>query len=277
MSSNFMGLKTRILSALVAAGSFVAIGFYGGPPGIAVVSVGIVMLGCYEFTQIGFPADEKLPPFLKVLFLGSCFAFISAALLLEPVISLATLALTSMIFFSCLLSALHKTVPLEMIRKLSSSLILGLVYTGLLPIFALKLLFLPYGLKWFSLMLIVVFSGDTFAYFVGLCFGKRKLMSSVSPKKTVAGAWGGLMGSGLVAWLAGVYLVDKHALVLFITGSIASSFFAQFGDLFESLLKRVSGHKDSGSIMPGHGGVLDRLDGIYFASPIFFLVAQYLS
>ncbi len=272
-----MGLQTRILSALVAGGAFVTIGFYGGPSGIAVISVGIVMLGCYEFTQIGFPPDEKLPPFLKVLFLGSCFAFIATALLLKPVTGLATLALTSMIFFSCLLSALHKTVPLEMIRKLSSSLILGLIYTGLLPIFALKILFLPDGLKWFSLMLIVVFSGDTFAYFVGLFFGKRKLMPSVSPKKTIAGAWGGLVGSGLVAWLAGVYFVDKEVLMLFVTGSIASGFFAQFGDLFESLLKRVSGHKDSGSIMPGHGGVLDRLDGIYFASPVFFLVAHSLS
>lgn len=272
-----MGLQTRILSALVAGGAFVAIGFYGGPSGIAVVSVGIIMLGCYEFTRIGFPPDEKLPPFLKVLFLGSCFAFISASLLLKPVTSLATLALTSMILFSCLLSSLHKAVPLELIRKLSSSLVLGLVYTCLLPIFALKILFLPDGLRWFSLMLIVVFTGDTFAYFIGLCFGRRKLMLSVSPKKTVAGAWGGLMGSGIAACLAGFYFVDKQALVLFVMGSVASGFFAQFGDLFESLLKRVSERKDSGSIMPGHGGVLDRLDGIYFASPVFFLVAQSLS
>jgi len=122
---------------------------------------------------------------------------------------------------------------------------------------------------WILYVLGVVWCGDTGAYFVGRAFGKRKLHPKVSPKKTVEGAIGGLVGSVgggcvLIA-LLGLPLAPWKVLVLSALGGAL----AQLGDLTESLLKRACGVKDSGTLLPGHGGMLDRVDGVIFAFPFF--------
>jgi phosphatidate cytidylyltransferase len=130
--------------------------------------------------------------------------------------------------------------------------------------------------------LTVAWLGDTGAYFAGHRFGRRKLLPSVSPAKTVEGAIGGLAGSivGAAAFSmvlllpAGVPLEPLPAMVL---GGILGAG-AQLGDLAESLLKREAGVKDSGTVFPGHGGVLDRFDGIFIALPLtYFLLPYFLS
>ena len=134
------------------------------------------------------------------------------------------------------------------------------------------LLLLPVLLTWAS---------DTGAYFVGRAIGGRKLIPSVSPGKTVAGAIGGLAASVLVAWIGGRVLLPRVAqLALTPRGAIlfgvAISIAAQIGDLFESLLKREAGVKNSSSLLPGHGGVLDRFDSLFFALPAAYLLADWL-
>jgi phosphatidate cytidylyltransferase len=118
--------------------------------------------------------------------------------------------------------------------------------------------------------------GDIFAYFSGISMGRHKLFPALSPKKTVEGAIGGLIGSmagGLAMWFG---FFQDIPVALFIFLSIVTGIFAQTGDLFESLLKRVAQVKDSGRIMPGHGGLLDRLDGVLFALPFFYGIAYAL-
>ena len=122
---------------------------------------------------------------------------------------------------------------------------------------------------------IIVWAADTFAYFVGRAFGKTKLWPSVSPKKTIEGFIGGAVGAIVVA------LIYNHFLQLFsisvlILSSIAITVFAMYGDLVESKFKRNLEIKDSGALLPGHGGILDRFDGVLLSAPIYFLIIRYL-
>ena len=127
------------------------------------------------------------------------------------------------------------------------------------------------GAFWVLLVLAVVFVGDTSAYHVGSKFGRHKLCPSVSPGKTVEGALGGLAGNlaaGSVVKM--LFLPDlpwSEGLLFFAAAGVAG----QIGDLFESQLKRWGNIKDSGAILPGHGGILDRIDALLFAAPLAYL------
>jgi len=154
-------------------------------------------------------------------------------------------------------------------------LLFGLFYLPLLLGHLVPLRLLDHGQHWIFLTLIVIMSCDSCAYFVGRRFGRRKLYEAVSPNKSIEGAVGGLAGSVLA-----VYLV-KFSFMPFI-GSVDGLLIGlllgsagQLGDLFESLLKRSCGVKDSGTIIPGHGGMLDRLDSLLFAFPLVFYIARY--
>jgi phosphatidate cytidylyltransferase len=129
--------------------------------------------------------------------------------------------------------------------------------------------------------LVVTWASDIGAFFVGRALGRRKLIPSVSPGKTVAGAVGGLLASMLVAWLyARSVLVPVASLGLTTWGALGFgagiSVAAQIGDLFESLLKREARVKDSSHIIPGHGGILDRFDSLIFVLPLAYLLLGWL-
>jgi phosphatidate cytidylyltransferase len=118
------------------------------------------------------------------------------------------------------------------------------------------------------LLLAIIWIGDTAAYYCGRAFGRHMLAPKVSPKKTVEGAVAGFMGSVLAGTLGGVWLGEAWLNLVVISGVTAIA--GQFGDLAESALKRSAGVKDSSSILPGHGGILDRLDSLFFAAPVFY-------
>ncbi len=125
---------------------------------------------------------------------------------------------------------------------------------------------------WALYALMLVWAADTFAYLAGSRWGRTKLAPQISPGKTIAGVYGALAGSSVIAivggWLLGVR--DTILLPLVVLGLIAVVF-SIVGDLFESLVKRHAGVKDSGALFPGHGGVFDRLDAVFAALPIFAL------
>jgi phosphatidate cytidylyltransferase len=129
--------------------------------------------------------------------------------------------------------------------------------------------------------LVVTWASDIGAYFVGRAIGGRKLIPSVSPGKTVAGAVGGLVASMLVAWAFARYVLVPVASLGFtpwgalVFGALVSVA-AQTGDLFESLIKREAGVKDSSRIIPGHGGILDRFDSLIFVLPVAYLLLGWL-
>jgi len=116
---------------------------------------------------------------------------------------------------------------------------------------------------------ILIWSNDTFAYIIGKNFGKTKLLERVSPNKTVEGFIGGLLGS-ICASLIIFNLIDLFDLETWLSLAVIASVFGTIGDLIQSKFKRQAGVKDSGALMPGHGGLYDRLDSIIFASPFLY-------
>lgn len=126
---------------------------------------------------------------------------------------------------------------------------------------------------------ILIWTNDTFAYLVGKNFGKRKLFPAISPKKTIEGFIGGLVFAIVSGVVLSQYYIGAKNFYFWIVIAIIVSIFSTLGDLIESKFKRVAGIKDSGKIMPGHGGILDRLDSIIFVIPfinLFYLILHYL-
>lgn len=144
----------------------------------------------------------------------------------------------------------------------------------LLPAFIAMMLLAALGPWWLLAGLVLVWATDTGAYFAGRAFGKRFLAKSISPKKTWEGAIGGLITAIIVGFLFYAFVPEFEAISFFVWlyTMIAVVCFSIIGDLFESMLKRVAGVKDSGTLLPGHGGLLDRIDGLLAAMPVYALL-----
>lgn len=147
---------------------------------------------------------------------------------------------------------------------------LGVMYIAVPLSYVVPLRQIDGGQWWIMFLLVVIWSNDTFAFFTGKTLGKTKLCPEISPKKTVEGAVGGLAGGFLAAYLFNsIFSLGLDAGgVLILSALIGAIGIA--GDLFESLLKRAAGVKDSGTLIPGHGGVLDRIDSLLFPIPVLY-------
>ncbi len=132
-------------------------------------------------------------------------------------------------------------------------------------------------------LFILVWTNDTFAYIVGKTIGKTKLLERISPKKTVEGLIGGIVFAVFAGYLISKYYIQpspkfsEKSILIWVTIAVIVGVFGTIGDLIESKFKRIAGVKDSGKIMPGHGGILDRLDSVIFVAPIIFLFYQILN
>lgn len=127
---------------------------------------------------------------------------------------------------------------------------------------------------------ILIWTNDTFAYLVGKSLGKNKLFERISPKKTIEGFLGGVLFAVIASFIISQYYVTLLPLWCWVIIAVLVSVFGTLGDLIESKFKRVAGVKDSGSIMPGHGGIFDRLDSIIFVAPLVYLflkIIEYVS
>ncbi len=154
--------------------------------------------------------------------------------------------------------------------------VLGAAYPGLLLAALIPLRKLPRGEWWILLAVTVTWLNDTFAYFVGRAFGRRKLYERISPSKTWEGALGGALGSilGAVA-VARLWIPELPPWAAALIGA-GAAVLGPVGDLSESMLKRAFGAKDSGRLLPGHGGLLDRIDALLFNAPFVLFCARLL-
>ena len=214
---------------------------------------------------------------LRSLFFILCATVYFSVVWLTPMAAFGAAILACAAFFGIILLQMGRHIELSKILQIQSAAALGFIYCGLFPALATKTLEFSDGPIWLIGLLVVVFIGDTFAFFSGRAFGKRTLLGTVSPKKTIEGAIGGLIGSVLIGTLCGsLYFPQLNPLSLALL-ALLTGVFAQTGDLFESLIKRVADVKDSGGIMPGHGGMLDRVDGVFFAAPVYFFIVSFLT
>lgn len=268
-------MRLRLFSALIALVLLAFATWVGGPSGLLAIALLVVMGASYEYSRLVFSAPAH-SQFLTWIFMGINGMVLSVGVLSFNLLSVIFASLIVLIFVISLL-AVQTEEDLAPILKFQSTAALGMVYCGVFPVFAIRLLLAHDAFIFFFGLLAIVFSGDTMAYLTGRFFGRHRLLSPVSPKKTVEGAIGGLVGSALSGGVLSYFLTGPANVYLLVGVGVLTGMAAQFGDLFESLLKRVAKVKDSGSIMPGHGGLLDRIDGVYFGAPIFYLLLNLLN
>ena len=149
-----------------------------------------------------------------------------------------------------------------------STTLFGILYVSWFFSFLIKIRYLHAGLGFLAALLLITKLGDIGAYLIGSSFGKHPLIPRISPKKTIEGAFGGLLFSVLGALASRIFLGFDYLHLILI--GLGLGILCQLGDLSESLLKRDCGIKDSGSIFPGMGGVLDEIDSLLFAGPVFY-------
>ncbi len=266
-------LAFRVATALVALPLLLA-AFFKGPVWLGVAIVALALLaGLFEF--FGLLRARGLRPLrlTGLLLAAAMFADVAApGLLAIPLWPLCALLLLAVTLGPG--RALEDTVPA------AAMTLLGAIYLGALggTIAALHLLPPPGAGPWRILLLLaIVMASDTLAFFVGHALGRHRLAPRVSPGKTVEGALGGIVGGIVGALAVRAYGMPALPLVDALTLGACVAGAGIVGDLDESLLKRWAGVKDSGTLFPGHGGALDRLDGLLFGAPIlyyYFLVAR---
>jgi phosphatidate cytidylyltransferase len=264
-------IKQRIITAFIALPVLFLCVLYASQGLFAGLLFVVSALALQEFYRMALPAQRRLEGSLSIVVgvlccVGIVYADSPAALLLSLV--LPFMALTLVYLFR--VQDMH-----QVSRDIAVSL-LGIFYVPVLLSHAALLRALPDGRNWVLLVLVVVMASDTMAYFIGMKLGRHRLYEKVSPKKTLEGSIGGLLGAlfgaaiGKLWFFTGLSWLDV-AFIGFVVGA-----FSQIGDLVESLLKRSFEVKDSGSLLPGHGGLLDRLDSLLFAFPLTYLYAAWV-
>jgi phosphatidate cytidylyltransferase len=259
---------TRVLSALVLLP--IVVGTVWLLPPVATLALALVaaVLAFVEYVAIAAALGAYVPRAVPgAAVLGACAALGSGWGLVDVVL------MTALITVGALAVASGRPGP-EILRN-SAAALFPIVYIGM-PLGALAAVRVSGGREAILLMMATIVISDSAQYYTGRAVGRRPLAPSISPKKTQEGAIGGLV-FGTLAFVIGarfVFAETPVALLVLVGASIAA--LGIVGDLFESLLKRSAGVKDSGALIPGHGGVLDRIDSWLFAAPVYYVFVRYL-
>lgn len=266
-------MRARIISSIVLLPIVIFMLYYGGLP-LAVFLCAATLIGLYEFYK-AVHMDEIL---LKIL--TAVFTMIAYIVFYKELF--AYLNLVMLIFVVLCLSVYALKYPRISLSQLS--------YVGFACIYIVYLMLHIAMVRsfgdnghWFVwLIFIIAFGSDSSAYFAGVTLGKHPLVPKLSPKKTIEGSVGGVIGAGLLTVGFGYFMTAYGPLesldklwVFFFVGAVGSAV-SQIGDLVGSAMKRQTEIKDFGKIIPGHGGILDRLDSILLTAPYVYLVMRVL-
>ncbi|MDZ4164978.1 MAG: phosphatidate cytidylyltransferase [Smithellaceae bacterium] len=256
--------RKRWVTALAALPALIGIIAYGNLAVFSALIYLVLILALHEFYLMVLGKEHRLARWLGIS--TASFLYISVYQG-DPRVILATASMSViLIFLFFLWQARVQPFAFDLLTRVIS----GLFYVAFGFSHLIMIRQFPDGISWVFLVLVLAFAGDTLAFYAGKAWGKTKLMPTVSPGKTEAGILG-LIAGGVIGTIAFkiLFLPDLpvgHALILGFTGSIIG----QLGDLCESAIKRSIGVKDSGSILPGHGGILDRIDCLLFIVPFVY-------
>ncbi len=262
-------MSARIVAGLVGVASLVPSMLWGGVIAVDLLVWTALGVGLFEYGRMAFPGQ---PVLRAAVACAGVLVFGAMVYLPFAVVGPLLIGLT----LGSFLLVMGTTPDLEGSADRLGRLVLGMVYVGGLFAFIPLVRRLDQGVGWIFVLLAASWLGDTGAYFAGRAFGRHKLAKRLSPKKTWEGAIGGFFTSmaGAVAF-GMLFGLDTSWIVLAGLGGVLDAF-GVLGDLAESMLKRAFGVKDSGGILPGHGGILDRVDSVLFAGPVLYLVVSWV-
>jgi phosphatidate cytidylyltransferase len=259
---------TRVLSALVLLPAVIGVVWFLPPLATLLLALVAAALAFVEYASIAAALGVYVPRLVSGTAVVAACAALGSGLGMADVV-----VMTALITIGAL--AVGSGEPGPAILRDGSAAWFPVGYIGL-PLGALAAVRDSGGRGAVLLLMITIVISDSAQYYTGRALGRRPLAPSISPKKTLEGAIGGLI-FGTIAFVIGARLVFPNApvpLVALVGASIAA--LGIVGDLFESLLKRSAGVKDSGTLIPGHGGVLDRIDSWLFAAPVYYVFVRYL-
>ena len=252
-----------ILGAAIAA----AVWFLGSVPLLAITEV-VLLLAFLEYAALAERLGvrvAKVPAAVAAMLACAAMAFPGAPV--EVVLMAAVLALGALVLSSGRAGS-------EALHDIAASL-LPTLYLGL-PLGALMATRAAAGREVALLLVLTVVVSDTAQYYWGRALGRRLLAPAISPKKTVEGALGGLVFGTVTMVVVGRWWLPSAALLWRVGLGVAVVGVGIVGDLFESLIKRGAGVKDASGVIPGHGGVLDRIDALLFAAPVYYMFVKYV-
>jgi phosphatidate cytidylyltransferase len=258
---------TRVLSAAVLLPVLFVTVWYLPPAGTLVLALVAAALAFGEYARLAEALGARVPRLpAAACVLAACAAAGSGRVPLDLVL------LSAMVLAGALAVSHGRPGPGVLLD--AAALLFPVFYIGL-PLGALAAVRV-FSREAVALLALVIIVSDSAQYYAGRAFGRRPLAPAISPKKTVEGAVGGIVCGGAAMTLGGLRVFDHPSLPVLLLMSLAVAAVGIVGDLFESLLKRSAGVKDSSQLIPGHGGVLDRIDSWLFAGPVFYVFTRYL-
>ena len=260
---------TRVVSGAVLLAVAVALVWFAPGTVFLIAALALLLLAFNEYAALARTSRLDVPGAPA----GLATALTAGAFAAVSPVPLEVVLLSAFIVLGAL--ALPRWGEGRDALALAAASMLPVFYLGL-PIGSMIAIRETHGREALSLLMLTVVVSDTAQYYSGRTMGKRLLAPVISPKKTVEGALGGFVGGALVLAVAGIWWLSSIPVALraLLGATIVALGIA--GDLFESMLKRSAGVKDSSTLIPGHGGVLDRIDALLFAAPFYYIVLKYL-
>ncbi|MEW6397669.1 MAG: phosphatidate cytidylyltransferase [Bacillota bacterium] len=250
-------LRTRVLTVVLGAPPLLACLWYGGR--VWAVAVALLAGAAAAEAVAMAEASRRLPAGVAAVLAG-CLVLLLGGLVPLPLLLGATAVLLAVMILDAALYPRGVRAP---------AMLLGVLYPGLGLGHLVLLRQGAQGLGWSLFLLAAVWAADIAAYFVGLARGRHRLVPRLSPGKSREGALAGLLAAAVAGAVAAGPLLHRGAAVGVALG-VGAAVAGMVGDLAESALKRAAGRKDSGRLVPGHGGVLDRFDSLAFAAPVLY-------
>jgi phosphatidate cytidylyltransferase len=264
----------RWITALAALPLIILLILKGGAPLFALALVAVALIALWEYYRIVFTGHTPAVPLYALLWsyaAGAAIVWMLPTHGFKALVALLIVHLMGAALFSIFRFSQAQDAPVVVLKQ-----VFGILYIPVCLGFLGLLYAVAEGIHWVFLLLLVVAAGDTGAFYAGSYLGRHKLAPAVSPKKTIEGAIGGLVANLIACFVYSRLFLPSLSTAGGIIFALGVGAMGQAGDLFESEFKRVAGVKDSGALLPGHGGFLDRMDALIFAAPTAYLIKEYL-